>query len=220
MERRISRTELLSMDRFTRAALVTSVPGFKSVVLVGTANADGLTNLAVFNSIVHVGSNPPLIGMMFRPRTESVGHTYHNVQATRSFTLNLLHLGMLDAAHRSSGKFPAGVSEFDACGLTPLYSDGFHAPYVAESPVRIGLTLQEEHPIAANGTSFVVGAVHEIFLPEESLGPDGFVDLADTGILAGSGPDGYGPAVPFIRLAYESVTVESADNQARCEPQG
>ncbi len=202
MERRISRTDLLAMERFFRAALVNSAAGFKSVALVGTANAAGLTNLAVFNSIVHVGSNPPLIGMIFRPRTESTGHTYGNIRENRSFTINLLHSDIVDAAHRASGKFAAGISEFDACGFTPFYSDGVSAPYVSESLVRIGLHMEEEHPIVANGTIFMVGSVQEIFVPENALGADGFVNLPAAGTLAGSGPDGYGPAGPFVRLPY------------------
>lgn len=202
MEKRISREELLAMDRFTRAALVNSVPGFKSVVLVGTANAAGVNNLAVFNSVVHVGSKPPLIGLMFRPRTTDVGHTYQNAKSSGYFTINLLQFSFLDAAHQASSKYPEHVSEFEACGLQPMFSPNFYAPYVAESPVRIGLRWQEEHAIVANGTSFVVGAVEEIFLPEECLGPDGFVNLADAGVLAGSGGDAYGPAGPFLRLPY------------------
>jgi flavin reductase (DIM6/NTAB) family NADH-FMN oxidoreductase RutF len=206
MEKRIDREALGRMDRWTRAALVNSVPGFKSVVLVGTQNAEGITNLAVFNSVVHVGSNPPLIGLMFRPRTADVGHTYRNAKKSGCYTINLLQLGFLDAAHQASAKYPEQVSEFEACGLQPLFSPGFDAPYVAESPVRIGLRWLEEHPVAANGTSFVVGAVEEIFLPEECLGPDGHVNLAEAGVLAGSGGDGYGPAGPFLRLPYIGST--------------
>jgi len=212
MEKRISREELQNMDRWTRAALVNSVPGFKSVVLVGTVGTAGVNNLAVFNSVVHVGSNPPLIGLMFRPRTADVGHTYRNAKSSGYYTINLLQFGFLDAAHQASSKYPEHVSEFDACGLQPLFSPGFAAPYVAESPVRIGLRWQEEHPIASNGTSFVVGAVEEIFLPEECLGPDGFVNLVEAGVLAGSGGDAYGPAGPFLRLPYVG-SVESQQVQ-------
>ncbi len=197
------------MDRFRRAALVNSVPGFKSVVLVGSINASGISNLAVFNSIVHVGSNPPLLGLIFRPRTESVGHTYRNVMNNGYYTLNLLHLGMLDAAHRASAKFPEGVSEFEACGLNERYSDHFPAPYVAESRVRLGIKLEEIHPIKANATTFIIGSVQEIFLPEELLHEDGFVNLHEAGALAGSGADGYGPAGPFLRMPYLGQ-VESA----------
>jgi flavin reductase (DIM6/NTAB) family NADH-FMN oxidoreductase RutF len=202
MVKHINSEQLMAMERFARANLVNSIPGFKSVVLVGTANAAGLGNLGVFNSIVHVGSNPPLLGMMFRPLTEGGGHTYRNIRETGEYTFNLLHRDILEAGHRSSAKFPASVSEFEACGLQPVYGQAIRAPYVGESRVRIGLRWVEEHPVAANGTRFVVGEVQELFVPEESLGPDGFVDLARAGILAGSGPDGYGPAGPFERLAY------------------
>jgi flavin reductase (DIM6/NTAB) family NADH-FMN oxidoreductase RutF len=140
--------------------------------------------------------------MIFRPLTEDGGHTYRNICQSGEYTFNLLHREILEAGHRSSAKFPAEVSEFAACGLQPVYGQAIRAPYVGESRVRIGLRWVEEHPVAANGTRFVVGSVEELFVPEASLGPDGFVDLSAAGILAGSGPDGYGPAGPFERLAY------------------
>ncbi len=85
---RIYRSEdFAQMDKRDRTQLVKSMPGIKALNLVGTRDANGQENLAVFNSIFHVGANPPYLGMVVRP--DSVDrHTWQNIQATGSYTLN------------------------------------------------------------------------------------------------------------------------------------
>ncbi len=45
--------------------LINSVSGYKSANLIATKSRAGTTNLAVFNSIVHLGSNPALLELYF-----------------------------------------------------------------------------------------------------------------------------------------------------------
>lgn len=42
-----------------RVSLINSLSEFKSLNLIGTINNQGQTNLAIFNSVVHIGANPP-----------------------------------------------------------------------------------------------------------------------------------------------------------------
>ena len=46
---------IMALELRHRAAFINSLGGFKSVVLVGTKNKDGQTNLAIFNSLFHIG---------------------------------------------------------------------------------------------------------------------------------------------------------------------
>ncbi|MDO7545029.1 MAG: flavin reductase family protein, partial [Flavobacteriaceae bacterium] len=69
-----------------RANLINSCTGYKSLNLIGTQDSDGNKNLAVFNSIIHLGSNPALIGFTFRPLTVQ-RDTYKNIQETGVFTV-------------------------------------------------------------------------------------------------------------------------------------
>ena len=55
-------SEIESWERFYRANFINSLTGFKSVNLIGTVNTTGQANLGIFSSIVHIGSNPPLLG--------------------------------------------------------------------------------------------------------------------------------------------------------------
>ena len=64
-----TRQDIDKMEKIFRLNLINSCTGYKSANLIGTQSADGKTNLAVFSSITHLGSNPPLIGFVLRPTT-------------------------------------------------------------------------------------------------------------------------------------------------------
>jgi flavin reductase (DIM6/NTAB) family NADH-FMN oxidoreductase RutF len=196
-----SSADIAGMEQRYRAAFVNSLGGFKSVVLVGSADAQGATNLAIFNSLFHIGANPPLCGLIFRP--DSVErHTLSNIEQTGFYTINHLREDFYKQAHQTSARYPKEVSEFEAAGLTPMYADAFHAPFVAESATRFGLELREIIPISINGTILVIGQITGVWLPDGVLQPDGFVDLESAGTLTCSGLDSYHKTQRIARLAY------------------
>lgn len=201
MDQRISADDITAMDKRYRVNFINSLPGFKSANLIGTQNSDGHTNLAVFSSVIHMGSNPPLFGFVTRP-TVVPRHTYRNLKQTGHFTLNHIHPGIFKAAHQSSARYPEEVSEFDAVGLTPVFSEKIKAPYVRESSIKIGLELVEEHNITANGTILVIGRVLELFLSKEIIGEDGFLDLEKAETVCISGLDAYHKTQKLDRLPY------------------
>jgi flavin reductase (DIM6/NTAB) family NADH-FMN oxidoreductase RutF len=164
-----------------------------------------LTNLAVFSSAVHIGSEPPLIGVVTRPIVpdgKTSRHTYENIKNTGYFTLNHVHTGIIAQAHQTSASYADGISEFDAVGLTPVYSRLPLAPYVQESQIKIGLEFVEEYLIQANQTILVIGKVLELMLPDNCLDDAGNLDLNKAQTVALSGLDTYHAAVQMERLAY------------------
>jgi flavin reductase (DIM6/NTAB) family NADH-FMN oxidoreductase RutF len=193
--------EIQTWERFYRANFINSLTGFKSVSLLGTAGRDGGTNLGVFSSIVHIGSDPALIGYINRPRA-AAPHTLANIESTGVYTINHILPSFLEKAHQTSAKYPAGVSEFEITGLTLQYIDGFHAPFVKESQVKYGLVLQEIIPITLNDTFLVIGQIHSVLLEEGILQPDGFIDLFRGGSVCCNGTDSYYSTQPLGRLQY------------------
>ena len=121
------------------------------------------------------------------------------------FTINAVAKDFYEKAHQTSAKYGEQTSEFEACGLTPQYTDAHPAPYVKESPVRMGLQLEEEHHIRANGTIFLVGKVVEILTEDNLAAPDGHLSLDKAGILAVAGLDSYYEAELLGRLGYARV---------------
>ncbi|PPK87269.1 flavin reductase (DIM6/NTAB) family NADH-FMN oxidoreductase RutF [Neolewinella xylanilytica] len=184
-----------------RRDLINTLPGPRGVHLIGTKGYKGTENLAVFSSVVHVGASPPLLGFIMRPLTVP-RHTYHHIKANQWFTLNTLHPDILEAAHQTSANYAIKDSEFAATGLTPQYSDRCKAPYVKESRVKIGLTLEEEHHIGGNGTLFLIGRVQEIFVPDEAVAESGHVDHQLLRTLTVAGLDTYQRTTDPVRLSY------------------
>ena len=198
--RHLTAADIQAFDKLYRLNLVNGLPGFKPANLVGTAAPDGRTNLAVFSSALHLGSDPALLGIVTRPTTVP-RHTYANLKASGCFTLNHVPEALVAQAHYTSANFPDTVSEFDECGFTAVYRDDFPAPYVAESAVSIGLRLLEEHAIS-NGTVLLVGTVEHVYLQEEGLRADGTLDLAAMRAACISGLDGYHAVLPPVRFGY------------------
>ena len=201
INRQIDEAELLEMEQRYRANFINSLTGFKSLALVGTVDHKGQKNLAIFNSIVHLGAHPPLIGMVIRP--DSVDrHTLQNILETGYYTINHVQEEMMEKAHQTSARYPKIVSEFDAVGLDFEVINDFPAPFVKASTIKIGVQFKEKVPFAINGTIFVIGEIKQITLPKDVVQTDGFVDLVNAGTITNSGLDSYHVVLDGRRFPY------------------
>lgn len=198
---RLDRPAIDALEQRQRAALINSIVGLRPAVLVATADAAGGLNLAIMNSLMHVGSRPPLLGLLFRPDTVE-RHTLENIRATGAFTVNHVHSGIIDAAHQTSARYPRGVSEFDTVGLTAHWQDGFEAPFVAEARITLALRRCEEQTIRSNGTHLVIGELCSLDCPDSTLTDTGSFDPAAADSLAVAGLDAYYRGVCAARLVY------------------
>ena len=157
------------LDRVTRLKIINSATGIKPGNLIGTIGENGATNLAVFSSIIHLGSNPSLLGFVSRPQTEEVGHTLRNILQTEYYTINHIHPEFVEKAHYTSAKFSSDVSEFDACNLSEEYINHFKAPFVQESIFKMGLRFKEAIDIKLNGTVLVIGEIEELIIADKAF---------------------------------------------------
>ncbi|MDE3253558.1 MAG: flavin reductase [Bacteroidota bacterium] len=197
----IQATEIEGWERFYRANFINSLTGFKSANLIGTVNQDGQTNLAVFSSIIHIGSHPALVGYINRP-VAAAPHTLANIEATGSYTLNHIHPSILRQAHQTSAKYPENISEFEKVNLTPQFVTGIQAPFVKESHIKYALSLQEILPITLNQTFLVIGKIEQVILSEDRITEDGFLPLDQLSSIACNGNDAYYHAQLVERLGY------------------
>lgn len=165
------------MNKLERLNLINSITGIKPANLIGSRSSGGEMNLAVFSSVVHLGSNPALIGFMIRPTQEVPRHTYENIKDQGFYTINHVHEHFIERAHYTSAKFDRGTSEFDKCGLTPELIEGFSAPFVKESRIKLGMVLREEKTIELNGTIMIIGEVAHLMVDDSSWKGDGHLDL-------------------------------------------
>jgi flavin reductase (DIM6/NTAB) family NADH-FMN oxidoreductase RutF len=194
--------EWQSWERFYRANFINSLTGFKSVSIIGTINAQGVPNLGLFSSIVHIGSDPALIGYINRP-IAAAPHTLANIKANGLYTVNHIHASFLARAHQTSAKYPDEVNEFTEVGLTEEYIDGVKVPFVKESPIKYVLSLKEILPITLNDTFLVIGQLEQVLM-DASLQPttDGFLHLDQAGSICSNGLDAYYNTTLIDRFAY------------------
>lgn len=198
----LTQDDLQHLDARFRANLINSVTGYKPANLIGTISARGETNLAIFTSVVHLGANPPLIGFVQRPTGEVARHTLENILETGVYTINHVHVDFFARAHWTSAKFARGVSEFEKCGLMTEFIEGFAAPFVAESLIRLGVRFVEQIPVKLNGTVLVVGEIVAVIAPDNAVSKNGSVDLNAVGDVAVSGLDTYHRVAQIETLPY------------------
>jgi len=199
----LKRQDFEELDHIFRINLINSCSGFKSANLIGTKSNLGIPNVAVFSSVTHLGSNPPLLGVIFRPVTDVPRNTYENIKETGQFTINHIDASIINDAHHTSAKYDKDVSEFDITGLEEEYKNGWHAPFVKNAPIQMALTYCEEYKIKANGTIQLIGEIKDLFIKSDLLEKDGFINLSKANIVAINGLDGY--AVPKLkeRMIYQ-----------------
>ena len=193
--------DLTTLEKHFRIHLINMASGIRAGNLIGTIGKNGVSNLAIFNSVMHIGANPPFMGFILRPLTVE-RHTYENIVDRKYFTINHITTDIHKNAHLTSAKFDRQTSEFDACGLTPYFHEKFAAPFVKESPVKIGLSFEESCTIRANNTMLVVGKVELLAIEDHLLEPDGHIDLEKSNTVGIGGLDTYYEVNKLGRYAY------------------
>lgn len=197
-----TQNDIDELEHLYKINLINSCSGFKSANLLGTKSKDGVSNVAVFSSITHIGSSPAILGFFLRPTTV-IRDTYDNIKETGFFTINHIHEAIIEDAHHTSAKYKKHISEFDVTKLEESYKDDFFAPFVQGSPVQMAMKYVEEYPIKANGTILVIAEIKDLYINDDLLEADGFINLTKGKTVAINGLDGY--AVPNLktRLAYQ-----------------
>ncbi len=199
----LKRQDFDDLDHLYKINLVNSCSGFKSANLIGTKSNDGIPNVAVFSSVTHFGSNPPLLGIIFRPVSDVPRNTYENIKETGQFTINHIHWDIIEQAHHTSAKYNKRISEFEVTELEEEYKNNWHAPFVKGVPVQIALTYCEEYKIKANNTIQLIAEIKDLYVKDELVEKDGFINLSKGNVMTINGLDGY--ALPFLkqRIDYQ-----------------
>lgn len=198
----ISNEALNNFHHVYRINLINSCSGYKSANLLGTKSKNDIENVAVFSSVTHIGSNPPMLGFFCRPTTV-LRHTYENIKSTGFYTINHIHEPILEDAHHTSAKYDSDISEFDKTQLISEYKHEFYAPFVKGAPLQLAMKFVEEYHIKANDTILVIGEIMGLHIDNELLEDDGFINLSKGNVATINGLDGY--AIPELksRFAYQ-----------------
>ncbi len=195
-----SANDINQLHHLYRINLINSCSGYKSANLIGSKSKDGHENVAVFSSITHIGSNPPMLGLFMRPTTVS-RNTYDNIKESGLYTINHIHSDILEDAHHTSAKYPKTVSEFNVTDLISDYKLDIPVPFVKDAPVQMLMEFVEEHHISANQTILLIGKIKELFVNETLIESDGFINLSKGNVAAINGLDGY--TIPELKTRFD-----------------
>lgn len=198
---KLTKEEIEQLETRYKVSFINSLAGYRQAVLIGTKSEEGHTNLAIFNSLIHLGANPPLYGLVSRPDTVR-RDTLNNILNTKSYTLNYVSSEYVEKAHQVSAKYEEHVSEFNEVGFTEEYLGNCKAPFVKEAVVKIQMELKDKIDIEINGTILLIGSIESIQINDDLVDKDGFVELHKENVLACSGLDAYFQPQFIGRLGY------------------
>ena len=200
-----SEEDIEDLDKVFRINLINSCSGYKSANLIGTKSNEGTTNVAVFSSIVHLASNPPLLGFFLRPTEIFPRNTYSNIKENGLYTINSIYREIIDDSHHTSAKYDKSISEFNVTNLEEEYIDKIYPPFVKKSPIKIEMKFIEEIKIKANKCKLIVGKIVSLYIEKKLLGKDGFLSLYKGKIPTISGCDGYSIPEIYQRKEFQKT---------------
>lgn len=197
-----NRKDIDGLEKIFRINLINSCSGFKSANLLGSISTEGITNVAVFSSVTHLGSNPPTLGFILRPTTVP-RNTHKNLKDTGVFTINHIWEEAIEDAHHTSAKYADDISEFDMTNLEEEYKGEFKAPFVKNSPVQMSMKFIEEIYVPSNDVMLIVAQIQELYVNDTLLKEDGLINLSEGNIATINGLDTY--AIPKFKtqLSYQ-----------------
>ena len=193
---KFTKDELFIMSKVPRLNLLNCITGYKSANLIATVSKEGISNVAIFSSVTHLGSEPPLIGFILRPTTVP-RDTYKNIKETGYFTVNHITSAMIADAHHTSSSYEESISEFDKTNLEAEYIENNKFPFVKGSPVKLYCKYLNEYKIEENGCLHIIASVEELYVEDNLLHEDNWIQLDRGNVVAINGLDGY--ALPKIK---------------------
>lgn len=195
----LTEQDIEQLNHIYKINLINSCSGYKSANLIGSISKCGIENVAVFSSVTHIGSSPAMLGFFLRPTTV-IRDTYNNLKETGYFTVNHIHQDIAQDAHHTSAKYDTSISEFEVTNLEAEYKPNFPAPFVKDCPIQLAMAFVEEYPIKANDTILVIGKIVGLYVEEDLIESDGFINLSNANVAAINGLDGY--VIPKSRERY------------------
>jgi len=198
----LKKEDIQNTERIKRLNIINSITGIKPANLIGTISNDGKTNLAIFSSVIHLGSNPALIGFILRPDRAAGQHTFDNINENGLYTINHIHESFIEQAHYTSAKFGRDESEFDKCALTEEFIADHKAPFVKESTLKLGMKIVQTIPIELNGTVLIIGEVEHLIIPDSAMDEQGQIDLSQPNDVGISGLNTYYKLEKIAQFPY------------------
>jgi len=181
--------DLQNLPKNNRLHLLNACVGFKSANLLVSKSPNNY-NVAIFSSVMHLNSDPALIGVVFR-LNPTPRNTYLNIKSNAYFTVNQISESLVIPAHLSSAKYSEDVSEFEKVGLIKEFVEPYSIPFVHGSPIQLSCKYENEYMISESNSVLVVAKIEGIRIKQGLLSEDGWLNFEKSESVAISGLDSY-----------------------------
>ena len=183
-----NKKDIQRLDKSFRTNLINSITGVKPANLIATKAKEGVDNIGIFSSVVHIGSDPALIGFFIRPQLTKVTDTFKNIIDSNYYSINHITSSFYKKAHLTSAKVVG--SEFDLLDISKESLNSFHAPFVKASPIKFGMQLLKVVDLP-NKCKLIIGEVMVIYALKGLFNDLGELNLEYSDSLGISGLNGY-----------------------------
>jgi flavin reductase (DIM6/NTAB) family NADH-FMN oxidoreductase RutF len=167
----------------------------RPIALASTIDENGRHNLAPFSFFNVFSANPPVV--IFSPArrgTDSTTkHTLDNAKMVKEVVINVVNYDMVQQMVLTSANFPAGVSEFEKSGFTPIASETIKPMRVKESPVQFECEITKIIELGNGPASgnLIFAEVKKFHVNENILAENGRIDTQKIDLVGRSGGDFY-----------------------------
>lgn len=186
-------------DDVFRRNFFNTLSGPKPCWLMGTRHENGRPNFGLFSNVIHVGAQPPAIGILFRPLTVA-RHSWDNLHREEQCALSLVHRAILGGAHQLSAPWDMDTDEAKVSGLA--MENWKQSAVIKDSPVQLLCKPVETLTLQWNQTQLQVLAIEEVRIQEGLVAADGLVDMVAADAIACLGLDAYLQVMPAARFRY------------------
>ncbi len=143
----------------------------RPIAWTGTRSADGVDNLAPFSYFMGVSTRPPSLAISVARHTDGrLKDSAQNILESGVFTVSIVPFSYAAQMNQCAAKWPAEVSEFEACGLTSVMGERVKAPRPAEALASMECKLVHAHDLGS--THLLVGEVLLYHLDERIVVED------------------------------------------------
>jgi flavin reductase (DIM6/NTAB) family NADH-FMN oxidoreductase RutF len=175
-------TDELSVESLAprdRYRLMTDLVAPRPIAWVSTLPSRGPANLAPFSYFQAVSSDPATIVLGIAWRADGrPKDTLANILETHELTINHVSAPLAEAMNATSGDYPPGVSEWDACGIEATPARVVRPARVAGAIAGLECRLSHAIPLGRSKTgspssTLVVAEVVHVWVAEGLLQRDG-----------------------------------------------
>jgi flavin reductase (DIM6/NTAB) family NADH-FMN oxidoreductase RutF len=148
------------------AAILAAVVSPRPLAWISTRSANGVLNIAPFNSFTGLANYPPLVGLSFSQRHGEPKDTFANIEATGVFVINVVTRPLAERMNESARESADPTDDFARLGLTAASIDGVDIPRIGESPAALACRVESIVPLPPSKCQMVVARIVGAYLVE------------------------------------------------------